>query len=135
MLDGYTQALGGLFVGYARDVLGFKTEMTFNLLNRDAAKKWDWDGHGGLGQASISRDLRELLALNPKVGVLIAHGRSDLVTPYSVSRYLLDHLPPIGPEGRTQLELYKGGHMFYFSPGARAAFASDVGAFYRRPGL
>ena len=135
VLDGYTQALGGLFVGYARDALGFKTDMTFNLLNRETSRNWDWDGRGGIGQASISRDLRELLALNPKLSVLIAHGRSDLVTPYSVSRYVLDHLPPIGPGERTQLEIYKGGHMFYFDPDSRAAFASDASAFYRHPGL
>ncbi len=134
VLDGYTQALGGLFVGYARDTLGFKTDMTFNLLNRETARKWNWGRHGGLGQASAGRDLRELLALNPKLALLVAHGRNDLVTPYSVSRYLLDHLPPFGPAPRTDLKVYKGGHMFYLNSESRAAFAADVGAFYRRLG-
>lgn len=130
VLDGYTQALGGLYVGYARDVLGFKTEMTYNLLNRQTAQKWDW-GHGGMGQASATRDLRELLALDPGLNILIAHGRDDLVTPFSVSRYILDHLPPIGAPGRLQLRLYKGGHMFYLTQGSRAAFTADAAAFYR----
>jgi carboxypeptidase C (cathepsin A) len=133
VLDGYTQALGGLFVGYARDTLGFKTDLTFNLLNRDVSRKWEWGG-GGLGGASIDGDLRELLALNSGVRILVAHGRSDVVTPYSVSRYVLDHLPPIGPSGRTELKLYKGGHMFYFDPQSRAEFASDAEAFYGAPG-
>jgi hypothetical protein len=32
ILDGFTRALSGAFVGYARDELGFKTDMTYTLL-------------------------------------------------------------------------------------------------------
>ncbi|WP_225771424.1 S10 family peptidase [Inquilinus sp. Marseille-Q2685] len=131
VLDGYTQALGGLFVGHARDALGFRTALTFNLLNREVARQWKWEARG-IGQASIERDLRELLALNPDLDVLVAHGRSDIVTPYSVSRYLIDHLPPLGREGRVELRLYKGGHMFYFDASSRSAFTAGAAAFYRR---
>ena len=35
MLDGFTRALSGAFVGYARDELGFKTDMTYILLAHD----------------------------------------------------------------------------------------------------
>lgn len=130
VLDGYAQALGGLFVGLAHDELGFRTVLTFNLLNREVARQWKWESRG-IVQASIERDLRELLALNPDLDVLVAHGRSDIVTPYSVSRYVIDHLPPLGREGRVALRLYKGGHMFYFDASARTAFTADVAAFYR----
>jgi carboxypeptidase C (cathepsin A) len=133
VLDGYLQALGGAMAAYARDRLGFKTEMTYHLLNREVSGKWDW-GSGGRRQASVTNDLRELLGLNGGLRVLIVHGRSDVVTPYGASRYVLDHLPPIGGPGRTQLKIYKGGHMFYFIPEARAAFAADAREFYRRSG-
>lgn len=135
VLDGYTLALAGTFVGYAREALGFKTDMTYTQLNREAAGKWDWGGRGGRAQASVTRELRELLALNPRFALLVAHGRSDIVTPYAASGYVLDHLPPIGRPGRTQLKTYKGGHMFYFDPAARAAFTADAEAFYRGAGL
>jgi carboxypeptidase C (cathepsin A) len=131
ILDGYLQALGGSFVSYARDQLGYKTEMTYQLLNREVSGRWDWEG-GGRGQSSVSRDLRELLGLNPGLRVLIAHGRSDIVTPYAVSRYVLDHLPPIGGPDRTRLKIYKGGHMFYFIAESRAAFANDAREFFSR---
>lgn len=131
VLDGFTQALGGLFVGFAADELGFRTTLTFTLLNRDIAPKWRWDARS-IGQASIERDLREVLALNRDLDVLVAHGRSDLVTPYSVTRYLIDHLPWLGPEPRVALNLYKGGHMFYFDASARTAFTADAAVFYRR---
>lgn len=129
ILDGFLQALGGLFVTYARDTLGYKTDITFELLNREVSGKWDWGG--GRPQANATRDLRELLALNAGFRVLIAHGRSDVVTPYGISRYIIDHLPPIGTPDRVQLETYKGGHMFYLLPEARTAFTARAAAFYR----
>jgi carboxypeptidase C (cathepsin A) len=108
--------------------------MTFMLLNREVSGKWEW-GEGRRSQPSVTRDIRELLALNPGFRLLIAHGRSDLVTPYGVSRYVLDHIPSIGPPERAQLKIYKGGHMFYLDPQPRAAFSADAAAFYRAPGL
>jgi carboxypeptidase C (cathepsin A) len=133
ILDGFAQSLGGLFVAYAREQLGFATDMTFNLLNREVSSRWDW-GRGGRNGASVARDLRELLALNSGLRVLVAHGRSDIVTPYAVSRYVLGHLPPLSGKDRTALKLYEGGHMFYFGADARAAFTADAKAFYDRSG-
>jgi len=133
VLDGFAQALGGLFVDYARNRLGFKTDMTFNLLNGEVNGAWNW-GRGGRAQASVTRDLRQLLALNPRLRLLVAHGRSDLVTPYMASRYIFDHMPDIGGPNRRTLTLYRGGHMFYFNADARAAFATDVKTFYRATG-
>src|SRR5262249_2546363 len=42
LLDGVTRAYGGAFAAYARDELGFKTEMTYILLSGDVSGKWDW---------------------------------------------------------------------------------------------
>jgi len=72
-----------------------------------------------------------LLALNPSFRLLVAHGYSDMVTPYAASRYVLDHLPPIGEPSRTQLALYRGGHMFYIDPKSRQAFSADAKLFYQ----
>jgi carboxypeptidase C (cathepsin A) len=129
ILDGVIRAYGGAFVGYARDELGFKTDMSYILLASDIAGKWDWElGHG---PASVIDDLRVLLALTPSFHLLIAHGYSDMVTPYAVSRYALDHLPTF--EGRTALKLYRGGHMFYLDPASRHAFTADGRAIYPAP--
>jgi carboxypeptidase C (cathepsin A) len=130
VLDGFTRAYGAAFAAYARDELGFKTEMTYILLASDIAGKWDWEG-SGRGSASASDDLRELLAFIPSFRLLIAHGYSDMVTPYAASRYVLDHLPPIGDPARTQLLLYRGGHMFYTDPESRKAFSADAKTFYQ----
>jgi carboxypeptidase C (cathepsin A) len=129
ILDTLVRAYGGAFVGYARDELGFKTEMSYNLLAGDIAGKWDWEqGHG---QASVNDDLRVLLALTPSFRLMIAHGYSDMVTPFAVSRYVLNHFPPF--DGRATLKLYRGGHMFYLDPNSRKAFSADARAIYAAP--
>jgi carboxypeptidase C (cathepsin A) len=130
LLDGLTRAYGGAFANYARDELGFKTEMTYILLASDVSGKWDWEG-AGRGGASASDDVRELLSIIPSFRLMVAHGYSDMVTPYAVSRYALDHLPPIGDPGRAQLKLYRGGHMFYIDAESRKAFSADAKTFYQ----
>ena len=39
-----------------------------------------------------------------------------MVTPYGMTRYVLDHLPPTDLARRAQLKLYRGGHMLYLDP-------------------
>lgn len=129
ILDGVSRAYGGGFANYARNELGFKTEMTYSLLANDVTRGWDW--HGGRYQVSAENDIRTLLAFSPSFRILIAHGYADMVTPYAMSRYVLDHLPPIGPAGRVRLTLYRGGHMFYIDPQARKGFSTDAASFYR----
>jgi carboxypeptidase C (cathepsin A) len=126
ILDGVTRAYGGAFAAYARNELGFKTDITYSLL---ADVQWDWKG--GRTQASSEDDLRTLLAFGPSFRLLIAHGLSDMVTPYAMTRYVLDHMPPADPPERVQLKLYRGGHMIYLDPQSRKAFSADAAAFYR----
>jgi carboxypeptidase C (cathepsin A) len=133
LLDGLVRAYGSAFVGYARDELGFKTEITYNLLASDIAGKWDWSQGHGRSSPSVVEDLRQLLAITPSFRLMIAHGYSDMVTPYAVSRYVLDHMPPLGEGERAQLKLYRGGHMFYTDPQSRKAFTADARTLYASP--
>jgi carboxypeptidase C (cathepsin A) len=126
MLNGFVRALSGVFVGYARDELGFKTDITYTLLNRE---RWDWGG--GRERPGVTNDLSAMLTLDPSFRLLVAHGRSDLVTPYGVSRYLLDQIRPTAAPERVQLNTYRGGHMFYFNDEQRRAFTADAKLFYQ----
>ena len=129
ILDALSRAYGGAMASYARNELGFKTEMTYALLAGDVTGHWDWQG--GRVQASAEDDLRVLLAFSPSFRLLIAHGYSDMITPYAMTRYILDHMPAFDPPGRVQLKLYRGGHMLYIDPESRKAFTADAAAFYR----
>ncbi len=134
ILDGFTRAYGGAFADYARNELGFKTEMTYSLLDSDVNRQWEWGGGRGGGsrlQASVTGDIRQLLAATPSFRLLIAHGYSDLVTPYGVSRYVVDHLPASLAGDRVGLKVYQGGHMFYTRADQGALFTADAKAFYQ----
>jgi carboxypeptidase C (cathepsin A) len=129
VLDGFTRAYSGAFVGYARDELGFKTDMTYVLLSGETSGNWNWR-EGGRNEPSVSDDLRVLLAFNPSFRLVIAHGTADLVTPYMGSRYVIEHLPPFTQPDRVQLKLYSGGHMFYVADDPRKSFSADMKAFF-----
>lgn len=132
ILDGFVRALSGLFVDYARNELGFKTDITYSLLAGEISGRWNWERGGRGSGPGVSDDIREMLALNPSFRLLVGHGHADLVTPHGVTRYILDHLPQIGAPDRVQLKIYSGGHMFYLAQPPRLAFTRDVQAFYRR---
>ena len=135
ILDGFTRAYGGAFSSYARDELGFHTDMTYTLLSETVNGHWDWGGGRGGGsrfEASGTDDIRQMLSLVPSFHLLIAQGYSDLVIPYGINKYIIEHLPPEA-SGRVGLKLYHGGHMFYTRPPSRAQFAADAKAFFAVP--
>jgi carboxypeptidase C (cathepsin A) len=70
--------------------------------------------------------MRQFVALDPAVRVLVAHGLTDLVTPYFASKLLLDQVPDQGGGDRLQLRVYGGGHMFYSRDASRAALHGDA---------
>jgi len=129
VLDGFTRSFASAFAGYAHDQLGFKTDLDYRLLADDVNEKWDWHSDGP-GQAGGINDLRQLLALDPSLKLLVAHGYTDLLTAYGINKYLLDHLPD---DSRVQLKLYPGGHMLYVVPDSRKALTRDAKALYPAP--
>ena len=132
ILDGFTRALSGAFVGYARDELGFKTDMTYTLLAHDVSSKWEWGDRRE--PPGVSDDLRELLALSPSFRLLVAHGRTDFVTPYGVSRYVLDHIPDIGATGPRRSSSSTAAATCSISTPIRAALSPPTRKASIRPG-
>ena len=118
------------YVSHVRETLGLETELTFRLLNPRVNRDWDWEG----GRATIGAmdELAETLALTPELGVLVVHGRTDMVTPYMASAWLLDRLDlPDDIRENVRLEVLDGGHMMYLETEMRAALTELAAAFYR----
>jgi carboxypeptidase C (cathepsin A) len=132
VLDGFTRAYGPAFASYAKNDLGYPCEMTYSLLNTEVNRKWDWtDGNSGTrADASVDDNIRILLSTIPSFRLMVAHGYSDVLTPYGASKYVLDHLPPTLADGRVALKLYRGGHMFYTSEASRLAATKDARDFF-----
>jgi carboxypeptidase C (cathepsin A) len=130
LLRPLSRTYSGAMTVYVREELGYRTDMTYVLLSDEANRRWDW-GHGSSrDSASVDGDLRTLLAINPSFRLLVAHGYTDMVTPYAVSRYVIDHLPDFPNPSRVQLKTYRGGHMFYIDDGSRLGLTADAKAFY-----
>lgn len=133
VLDRAVPAWTSAFVAYVRGELGYATDVTYRLLEPEIGSKWDYGlAPGRQGYADALDDLQAGRALNPALEALVAHGLTDLVTPYLASRYLLDQLPPLAGAAPIAFRAYPGGHMFYMREASRRALTEDARALYER---
>jgi carboxypeptidase C (cathepsin A) len=109
--------------------LNWRPDGPYELLNSAVEKAWDF-GRGINPVESVSQ-LRQILALDPKLDLLVAHGLFDLATPYFGSKIQLDQLPAYASPERVKLVVYPGGHMFYSRDAARQAFRAEAEAMMK----
>lgn len=129
LLTAMTAPLTSAIVDHLARTLNWKvSDARYNLLNGSVNGQWRWGR--GRGQPESVGELRQALALDGKLRLLVVHGFTDLVTPYFASQLLLNQLPDFGPD-RVSLAVYPGGHMFYSRAGSRAAFRDDALRLYR----
>ena len=112
-------------VDWVTRVVGWKTTARYNALSFDVAEQWNRDR---VLERGSTADLREAVAADPKVRVLIAHGWDDLSCPFMGSILTVDEMPVMGDPKRVSVHEYPGGHMFYTRPGSQAQFVRDVEA-------
>ena len=109
--------------------LNWRPDGSYQLINGSVEKAWDF-GHG-INPAQSTSQLREILALDPKLKVLVGHGLFDLATPYLGTKILLDQLPAFATPQRVKLVVYPGGHMFYSRDASRQAFRAEAEALMK----
>lgn len=113
---------------YARTLNWRVVNLRYELLSSAVNRAWSW-GSGRTPPEAVS-ELRQALALDGAMRVLVAHGYTDLVTPYFASKLILDQIPTFGPERRLSLAVFPGGHMFYSRQASRVAFRSEARRLY-----
>jgi carboxypeptidase C (cathepsin A) len=122
--DALTAPLTSAAVDLTTRKLNWRPDGSYELLNGAVERAWDF-GRGMRPAESIT-ELRQILALDPKLKVLVAHGLFDLATPYFGSKILLDQLPAFASPERLKLVVYPGGHMFYSRDDARKALRDEA---------
>jgi carboxypeptidase C (cathepsin A) len=127
--DSLTAPLTSAAVDLTTRKLNWRPDGSYQLLSESVYKAWDF-GHGLNPTESVSQ-LRQVLALDPKMKLLVGHGLFDLATPYFASKIILDQLPAFAGPSRVKLAVYPGGHMFYSRDPARQAFRSEVEALMK----
>ncbi|MFO8182945.1 MAG: peptidase S10 [Candidatus Aegiribacteria sp.] len=117
-----------VFNNYIRGELELETDMNYRVwLEGELRKKWKWE-KGKL--PSTGEKLRQAMAVNPHMRVLVAQGYFDLATPLMATRYMLSHMN-VDPElrGNISLTFYEAGHMFYLDRVSLNRFSDDVREF------
>lgn len=104
--------------------LNWRPEARYYLANANVSGHWQY-GNSPTAPEAVS-DMKSVLALDTRLRVLVAHGYTDLVTPYFASTLVLDQLPAYGDARRVVQVTYPGGHMFYSRDASRSAFREDV---------
>jgi carboxypeptidase C (cathepsin A) len=127
--DSLTAPLTSAAVDLTTRKLNWRPDGSYQLLSESVSKAWDF-GRGQDPAESVSQ-LRQVLALDPKMKLLVGHGLFDLATPYFASKIILDQLPAYAGPSRVKLAVYPGGHMFYSRDPARQAFRSEVEALMK----
>lgn len=98
-------------VNFITNTVGWKTDARYYALSGDVNRQWDRANNADLRRGAVP-DLREAIAADPKLRVVILHGWNDLSCPFMGSVLTQNQLPATLSR---QLEIHEfpGGHMFY----------------------
>jgi len=111
-------------VDFVTRVVGWKTDAAYHTLSYEVNSQWDHDSRAL--RAGAVPDLRQAVAADPKLRVLIVHGWNDLSCPFMGSVLTVDQMPLMGDASRVSVQEYPGGHMFYNRASSQAALRKDV---------
>ncbi|WP_254059504.1 S10 family peptidase [Granulicella sp. L46] len=100
-------------VDFITRTVGWKTDAQYYALSYEVGRLWDRSGPA-LRDGAVE-DLRESVAADPKLNVLIVHGWNDLSCPFMGSQLTQNELPS-KLAGQVQVHEFPGGHMFYTRP-------------------
>jgi len=91
---------------YLRDVLGYETELRYNLFG--PVSPWNRDGD------QTGENLRSAMAQNSNLHLMVQSGYFDGGTDYFNAKYTMWNLDPGGElQNRMRFEGYESGHMMY----------------------
>ncbi|WP_420133160.1 S10 family peptidase [Rhodopseudomonas sp.] len=127
--DALIAPLTSAAVDLTRSKLNWRPSGSYQLLNGAVSGQWDF-GRGRHPVESVTQ-LRQILAVDPKLRVLVTGGLYDLAAPYFGNQIVLDQLPPTLAQNRVNLIVYPGGHMFYADDPSRQALRDDVKAMMK----
>lgn len=109
---------------YMRTVLGFKTDLQYNMFG--PVHPWNRDND------RTGENLRQAMAQNPYLNVLVQAGYYDGACDYFSAKYNMWQLDPSGRlQDRIYFEDYRSGHMMYLRKEDLERANEDLRAFIR----
>lgn len=133
--DPMTDALQAPFVSAIIDIYSDKLhwlpEGRYEISSDTVFHAWNY-GTAYYRPQSVTY-LRQALATDPHLHVLIGHGLFDVLTPYFDTQMMLNQIPKSVGSDRIDFQVYPGGHMFYGRDESRAAFRVEAQKLYAAP--
>ena len=114
-------------VNFVTQTVGWKIDARYNALSYEVNQLWSRGDD--LRKGSVEQ-LRQSVAADPKLRVLIVHGWNDLSCPFMGSLLTVNQMPIMGDPTRVQVHEYPGGHMFYTRESSRKELKKDVEQMY-----
>ena len=110
---------------YMREELGFKTDLTYDLFGD--VHPWDRsNNHAGA-------DLREAMAINPNLHLLVQSGYYDGACTYFNAKYIMGQININGKfDDRMSFKGYRSGHMMYLRTEDLKAANEDLRLFIEK---
>lgn len=91
---------------YIREVLNYKTDVPYNMFGN--VHPWDRTNN------TVREQLRQAMAQNPYLNILVQSGYYDGATTYSAAKYTMNQIDPSGEmQDRMTFRGYRSGHMMY----------------------
>ncbi len=123
-LTAWLQAFTPAINIYLRGELNYKTDLKYNMFG----PVWPWDNNND----RTGENLRQAMAQNPYLHLLIQSGYFDGACDYFNAKYSLWQLDPSGRlKSRLKWEGYKSGHMLYLRKGDLATATENLRTFIR----
>lgn len=123
-LTSWNHAFAPAINHYLRNVLGYKTDLQYWLFG--PVRPWDRTNN------NTGENLREAMAQNPFLNVMIQSGYYDGGTPYFDAKYTMWNLDPSGKlQDRMSFKGYRSGHMMYLREEDISTSNNDIREFIR----
>ena len=105
-LSSWNHAFAPAINYYLRNVLNYETDLKYNVFG--PVRPWDRDND------NTGENLRQAMAQNPFLHVLVQSGYYDGGTPYFDAKYTIWNMDPSGKlQDRIEFKGYRSGHMMY----------------------
>ncbi len=119
------------FNSYVRGELGFKTDTEYYILGGGITAPWNYNVTNAYADTSIP--LKDAMAKNPYMKVLVASGYYDLATPFFAAEYTFSAMN-LDPSLRRNVSYtyYESGHMMYIETKSLEKLKVDAATFIRQ---
>ena len=119
------------FNSYVREELGFKTDTEYYILGGGISAPWNYNVTNQYADTSIP--LKDAMAKNPYMKVLVASGYYDMATPFFAAEYTFSAMN-LDPSLRKNVifKYYESGHMMYIETRSLGKLKADAAAFIKQ---